>query len=233
MKVISFYNAKGGTGKTSLSYLMANFLSGSHRVLAIDLDPQASLSMALSIEVKENSIYDYLTDSKKLSDCIYKSGFEKIDLIQSSIKVLETQNNIIQNQLKTDLVKMNYDYVIIDNSPSFNSLIVSSIVASDTVIIPSMVSSFDFDSVNFSLKKINKIRGNLNNTLIVLNRVGKDTKELNDYMNYFNEFKDVNFFKFLASNNIRKIIDRKQSLESKGNQKIYESIMLLIKELNL
>ncbi len=71
MKVISFYNVKGGTGKTSLSYLSGQYLSSiGKRVLFVDLDPQASLTHRLLEAKPQRTIYNLLAENESLSDCI-------------------------------------------------------------------------------------------------------------------------------------------------------------------
>ncbi|MBP9888864.1 MAG: AAA family ATPase [Leptospiraceae bacterium] len=224
MKVISFYNAKGGTGKTSLCYLSALALANNqNKVLILDLDSQCSLSSAFNLEYSIG-IYELLSDSKKIEECILPIS-KNLSIIPGSLKVLKIQNNVIQSKLTKELNKLKgYDYILIDNPPTFNGLVVASIFASDKVIIPTLLSKFDLESALFTMSEIDEIK--TVSKCAVLNRVGKNTtKEENEYMEAFGNCKTIRFMNNIS---VRKLIDRNEDIGLKRHSKISEALGSLL-----
>ena len=109
MIVLNFYNVKGGTGKSSLSYTIGLYLAEQgKKILFIDLDPQCSLSSIFLNERPRKTIYDFLSDEFNLENVIMKHN-ENIDFIPSSLKVFKIQEKVLQNKFNRALKKLNYD----------------------------------------------------------------------------------------------------------------------------
>ncbi len=223
-KIVSYWNCKGGTGKTSLCYLSGISLSAiGKKVLMIDLDPQCSLTSAIGIKTKK-TIYDFLFDSVNIENCI--SQGDNFDFISGSIKTLKI-STVLQNKLSRALSNLPYDYILLDNSPFYNQLIISSIFASDKVVIPSLVSMFDLESASFSINESKEIKESIT-TILVLNRVNKkSTKEELDYLTNFNL--NNNPIRVINSTSVKRIIDRKEEITDKRHAKFRDSIQELIK----
>ncbi len=146
--VIAFFNQKGGTAKTTSTLNVgAALVERGRRVLAIDLDPQASLTMALGVDVinLQQSIYDLLSDPDvPLDDVVLSTTVEGMDLIPShpdlAAAELELLNELERERrlerILDDQMLDRYDLVVIDSPPSLNILSINVLVASDTLVIP-------------------------------------------------------------------------------------------------
>ena len=146
--IVAFFNQKGGTAKTTSTLNVgAALVERGRRVLALDLDPQASLTMALGVDVinLEWSIYDLLSDpDHPLADVIQESTVPGMDLIPShpdlAAAELELLNELererrLQHVLDDEALSA-YDLIVIDSPPSLNILSINVLVASDTLVIP-------------------------------------------------------------------------------------------------
>ncbi|TVR72692.1 MAG: ParA family protein [Sphaerobacteraceae bacterium] len=146
--IVAFFNQKGGTAKTTSTLNVgAALVERGRRVLALDLDPQASLTMALGVDVLglEWSIYDLLSDPDiPLSRVIQPSTVPGMDLIPShpdlAAAELELLNELererrLQNVLD-DAALSAYDLIVIDSPPSLNILSINVLISADTLVIP-------------------------------------------------------------------------------------------------
>ena len=210
MKVISFYNVKGGTGKTSLSYLSGQYLSSiGKRVLFVDLDPQASLTHRLLEAKPQRTIYNLLAENESLSDCIQEIN-PRLSIIAGELRVNKIFSGIMERTFKKLFKNLTFDYIILDNPPSWNSLVIA---------------------VQFTLSEFKEIDENLK-PLIILNRTSKlETKEETEYLQAYNF--DSPMYRFPVSTSVKKVLDRGESLELKKHSDLKETVlnMLSIKEI--
>jgi chromosome partitioning protein len=238
MKVLNFYSVKGGTGKSSLSYLSGKFLSSrGKKTLLLDLDPQRSISKILGYP-GESLAYSWLLGESSLKESIKETKTENLFLLPGSLKLLKIGESVNQNFIQEELGDLEgFDYVIIDNQPTWNSIVRSGIQASDKVLVPSLLSYFDLEEVGFVLEESRKVNKKIE-TGIVLNRVTKTdspTKEEIEYLDLFkDEFSDsLLSSKIPNSNLVRKAIDRGEDfLEGKSNpkKKFSDSIRMFLEE---
>jgi chromosome partitioning protein len=165
-------NQKGGVGKTTTAITLGSSLSiFGHRVLLIDLDPQASLTNHLAVEPEklEYSVADIMvSDSFNPADAVInkyrlKNG-GSIDLIPSNINLarIEAELSVSKGgglKLKERLKFFydNYDYIIIDSSPALSVLLISAVAASDEIIIPVMSDFLSVRGVELLISTIEKI----------------------------------------------------------------------------
>ena len=213
MKTISIYNFKGGTGKTSLSFLLGNFLSmNGKKVLLIDSDPQSSLTKSFP-KLEGNTIYDFLSENAELKDCIHAIN-DKLSLIPGSFKTLKIHNNVLQEFLKENLKGLKFDYCIIDTSPTLNSLVVSCLTASNLVLIPSLISGYDLNETLFILARVKEINSNAK-TKVILNRTQKASGGFTKLEEEYKEALKVNGSLLKVSipntNLVKKFIDLKEN----------------------
>ncbi|MEL4896470.1 AAA family ATPase [Crocosphaera sp. Alani8] len=186
MKVIAVYHHKGGVGKTTVATnLAAAFSNQGKRVLLIDIDAQANTTFATGLikfqfddddDLKDKNVF-HLLESKlpKIPDIVRTSeGFnqQEIDVIPSHIMLIDKQTDLARfaasrSQLvnKLELVKEEYDIVIIDTPPSLDLYAESALTASDYIIIPSDLKPFSNQGLssvkNFLEGPINDNRENL------------------------------------------------------------------------
>ena len=136
--VISFVNLKGGTGKTTLSYIFAtsinDYLKAKMKILVVDSDPQANLSMKLLSDDPKNTLAQVYKGLIKPKKAVYPTIFEDVDIIPSSVELglIDTPRMNLSRTLKA----LNYDLVIIDCPPAIGTLTANAVLASDAVIIP-------------------------------------------------------------------------------------------------
>lgn len=144
MKVISIANQKGGVGKTTTAWNLSTCLAEKgKKVLMIDLDPQASLTICQGIEPAELeiSIYNVLSGSVNINDAILK--LDSCDLIPSTIDLsaaeVELSAKIGKEYILAKCIRKinkDYDFIIIDCPPSLGNLTVNSLCASNHLIVP-------------------------------------------------------------------------------------------------
>lgn len=151
MKICSFFNVKGGVGKTTLTVLTAIKLSKlGNKVLIIDADTQANLTQFLyKVAHNDKTMFEALTDNSSADEIILKSPLKKylnIDLIPSDLSLsvlsefLTTKTNrekSVWRWFKSNINTLkNYDYVFIDLSPSYDLIARNFMIISDSIITP-------------------------------------------------------------------------------------------------
>ena len=174
-KIISLANQKGGVGKTTTSINLAAALAKlGKRVLLVDADPQANTSSGLGINIQEldNTVYECLINGIDPNTAILPTNVENlymipshIDLVGAEIEMLnlEHRENILKHVLSP--LKADYDYILIDCSPSLGLITINALTASDSIIIPVQCEFFALEGIAKLLNTIKIIKSNLNPAL--------------------------------------------------------------------
>ncbi len=171
-KIIAIANQKGGVGKTTTAInLAASFAALEYKTLIVDADPQANSTSGIGLNPKEveNSVYECMVDGVKAKDAIVHSDFDYLDLLPSHIDLVGAEVEMVniedrEGRMKKSLAELGdeYDFIIIDCSPSLGLITINALTAADSVIIPVQCEYFALEGLGKLLNTIKIIQSRLN-----------------------------------------------------------------------
>ena len=177
-KVIAIANQKGGVGKTTTAINLAASLAVlEKKVLIIDADPQANTTSGLNFSPdndQKRTLYEVLIGAIDIRDTLIQTEIANLHMIPSHINLVgaeiemlgdENRESVLKNALAP--LKNEYDYVIIDCSPSLGLITVNSLTAADSVIIPVQPEFFALEGLGKLLQTIRLVQGKPNPDLTI------------------------------------------------------------------
>lgn len=177
-KTIAIANQKGGVGKTTTAINLAASLAVlEKKVLVIDADPQANTTSGLNFSPEDDqkrTLYEVMIGKLDVHDALIQTEMKNLHMIPSHINLVGAEIELLdepdrESMLKNALapVKDEYDFIIIDCSPSLGLITVNSLAASDSVIIPVQPEFFALEGLGKLLQTIRLVQNDINPSLSI------------------------------------------------------------------
>lgn len=174
-RIIGIANQKGGVGKTTTAINLAASLAVlEFRTLLVDADPQANSTTGVGFDLQNitKSLYDCMIGQAAARDVVLKTAIPHLDLIPSHIDLYGAEIEMINYRNREGVLKKvlepvvdEYDFIIIDCSPSLGLITVNALVASDSVAIPVQTEFFALEGLGKLLNTVKIVQSRLNTAL--------------------------------------------------------------------
>jgi len=150
--IIGIINEKGGVGKTTTVINLSAALAKQHKVLLVDLDPQANASSGLGLILPENTTYEVLKGEISARQAIVDSDIKNLKILSKALIAVRPQ----------------FDFIILDSPPSKGALTINAMVASDKLLIPLQTEYYALEGIASVVDTIKRVKASLNPKLDIL-----------------------------------------------------------------
>jgi chromosome partitioning protein len=216
-KIIAIANQKGGVGKTTTSVNLAASLGVlEQKVLLIDADPQANATSGLGIDVEsvEKGTYQVLEHSTSVKESIVSTNSPNVDIVPAHIDLVAVELELVDKKNReymlkeaVELVKDDYDYILIDCAPSLGLITLNALTAADSVIIPIQCEYFALEGLGKLLNTIKSVQKIHNSDLdiegLLLTMYDSRLRLSNQVVNEVRKHFDDMVFKTIIQRNIK------------------------------
>jgi chromosome partitioning protein len=178
MKIFCIANQKGGVGKTTTTVnLAAGLAKVGQRVLMVDLDPQGNATMGSGVDKRklELTVYDVLLESASVAEARVradKCGYDILganrDLAGAEVELVQLERRDKRIKAALELVKADYDFVLIDCPPSLSMLTLNGLCSAHGVIVPMQCEYFALEGLSDLVNTIKQVHANLNPDLQII-----------------------------------------------------------------
>ena len=176
-RIIAIANQKGGVGKTTtVINLSACLAEAGKRVLTVDMDPQGNSSSGLGLDKDrlKNTVYQLMIGDCGIRDALQKSSMKNVDVLPATVHLAGAEVELIGEQgsqfilkKQLDLVRKEYDFILIDCPPSLNLLTINAMTAADSVLVPIQCEYYALEGLSQLLYTIGLVQKSLNPALVI------------------------------------------------------------------
>lgn len=181
MKIISFSNQKGGTGKTtSCVNIAAALVKSGERVLLVDMDPQGNATVSVGIKLKPEdlTVSEFILEKTRIEEVMVDSYLGDLSVIPSNTTLAHAEFELVTKNKNQFFLKKalensrdiidSFDFVVIDCPPSLSLLTVNGLCASDYVIVPVLCDYLSLEGLSHLMDTVYEMKKKLNPELEIL-----------------------------------------------------------------